>query len=761
MKKKFILKNDINYGSNELSTNSYNNSQKNVNVYKNPNIIRRNQNITKPNNDKDKKIDLPNLIKYTKGKPLKASDKKIPTDILEAAQMAQASRVFDESLQINNNNILASIEAQNYLDDLGIKWTIESSLSNSQGLVLISNEEGVVRIAYRGTDGGQPQEILTDIFALFGSERYSPEWGDVNSQINLVINELGTPEMLIGFSRGSLFSINLGNDFLIPTIELNPAVSPDIISNQDIGSFHDVFRTEGDPVSILLKGIKDNNPNWKIRSIEPLKDTLNAWQEHKLVQLLTNDSPRRQGIENYLQENVKNQTIKAGEMAMLKELYTAIENKMNFSDYMREFNSGDIKTIDSGPNNDIIGELFLGDDGNESNITYNNELNSSRVYKGSNYTELWDEAGGVFTKDENRQINRVEQTGKGFQMNKEERSSFLSKTPSQQEQILKDQIDTQIKAQILYEKYNLEPAQIQDQILRESTIAGLHPEISTAIRQSLHPMNLSSGLIGGFFGGIEASSINKLTGNYLNDWVVQGLGGGLGSVNASAITSILSGTARSISLGGLAPEFLSGAAGAVLAYESQKWISNALQNDGYNSQIVKSVSSIAGGAIGGVATVATSAALSTAAFALTGGEFGSAFAPETFGLSILLGAGIGAGLGALTYGLGEFVDLFDNKEVDPYYVAPDFNSMDQGSTLRYLYNKQQKDQMRLDDERNNITPQQRNDMNNNSSKPQTENLNIILHGQKFENNNSFNTWLNQVAPQTINSQIGYSVINNP
>jgi len=224
-------------------------------------------------------------ITLSKGKLIQASDSYVPEDVLMKARFAQASKIYYTS---------GLSDAQDYLDSFGYDYMIDDNLSTSIGLVLINNETGEITISYRGTDINNPADLLTDALGVGGLETLSPEYGSVKEQLEAVTEMYGKPTELVGFSRGSVLSMNLGNEYDIPTTELNPFISPSLVLTQDSGSNHEIFRTLNDPVSILAMGTKPNS-NWNVRSIAPLEDTLNPLQEHMLTNLLTNETPRRMG----------------------------------------------------------------------------------------------------------------------------------------------------------------------------------------------------------------------------------------------------------------------------------------------------------------------------------------------------------------------------------------------------------------------------------------------------------------------------------
>lgn len=492
----------------------------------------RSESVGKDSKDSIPKI--PDSLKYSKGKTFKPSNTSIPEDVLMKARFAQASKIYySEGLT----------SAQDYIDSFGYNFTIEPDVSTGIGLVLIDNDTGEITISYRGTDIKNPTDLLTDTLAFAGAETYSPEYTNVKEQLETVTELYGKPKELVGFSRGSVLSMNLGNEYSIPTTELNPLISPSLVLTQDSGSKHEIFRTLNDPVSILAATTTEDS-NWNVRSIAPIQETLNPYDEHMLKQLLTNDTPQR----------LSNESIE--------------------------------------PN---------------------------------------------------------------------------------------------------------------------------------AVVDSLHPTSQLKGLIGGAIGYSEAKSIDKLTGGALGDSGVSGVAGSLGAVNTSILSSALAGSAEGLTAAALLPEAIAGGAGGLAGYYSGQAVAKSLQRSGANKDTIQSVSAISGGAVGGASAAAVGVGVSVATAAATGGEIGTLLAPETAGASILIGAGIGATVGAGSYVVGQassagsaLLSSITSNKIDPYYVKPDYDSSDMNSVMDYMKRQQSMVSLQRQDEAQGITPEQRVEINRNN-----------------------------------------------
>jgi hypothetical protein len=263
------------------------------------------------------------------------------------------------------------------------------------------------------------------------------------------------------------------------------------------------------------------------------------------------------------------------------------------------------------------------------------------------------------------------------------------------------------------------------QLLTNDTPRRLNPESSTepsVVFDALSPTTQVKGLVGGALGYQEASTINKLSGGALGNVGVAGLSGSLGAVNTSIISSALAGTAEGLTATALLPEIVGGAAGGLAGYETSIQVAQALKTSGANQATIQSVSAISGGAVGGASATAVGIGASVLAASATGGEVGAFFAPETAGASIAVGAAVGATIGAGTYVAGQaqeagsaLLTSITSNKVDPYYVKPDYDPDDMNSVMGYMKRQQAMVTLQRQDEAQGITPDQRVQINQQSS----------------------------------------------
>eukprot|EP00966_Prymnesium_polylepis_P237893 5501646-Prymnesium_polylepis.1 len=132
--------------------------------------------------------------------PLKASIDSLTQEQIDKARMVKASRIaYEEGFQA----------AQTYLDEQGIPYDIDTSLSSKQSLVLIGDDG--VKISYRGTHIKNVSDITADAAIAAGVESHHPQFKSAEEQFNLVTEKYGVPNELLGYSLGGNKAITMGN----------------------------------------------------------------------------------------------------------------------------------------------------------------------------------------------------------------------------------------------------------------------------------------------------------------------------------------------------------------------------------------------------------------------------------------------------------------------------------------------------------------------------------------------------------------------
>ena len=478
-------------------------------------------------------------------------------------------------------------KAESYLNDNDLNYTIDWALSNDSGLVLIDNNTGRAVVAYRGTDISSPADWITGVSMLRNEEAQNSVFRDGKVQMEQVIQEYGQPQELIGFSRGGTLAMTLGNEFGVNTTTFNPFVNKNLATTLFTDANHTIIRTTTDPVSI---GANLPNPKFKVVQIAPKETSLNPMTNHELVQFLDNDTPRRQPPIENLQRFVESTGKAQSELITIKDMGQAIRQGKSFTEFLSEFSPVD-----------VAGGL------------------SSRIYEGSNFTSWWKELGGSFNQTEVQHLittpkGSTTETGTTIQ----HRAEFGKLSPAEQDAKIAEIGELHMKALEKFSDFQSGQNQVQEII---------EPTVTETATEQLSGASLASGFIGSYVGGKIVEKLDpqqKL--KVQGDEAVSGfLGGGIGAVLAG---------------GAILPSAIAGSAGLLAGAETTR----ALQRAG----VSKTGSATIGGAVGGATAGAVAVGVGVGASALSGAEIGSAFAPETFGLSIAIGAGIGAlaGLGA-------------------------------------------------------------------------------------------------------------------
>ena len=272
------------------------------------------------------------------------------------------------------------------------------------------------------------------------------------------------------------------------------------------------------------------------------------------------------------------------------------------------------------------------------------KLNSNRMHDNSRHGKLWKELGKDFTPEEMEHfdyMSDVADSSNDLYLNKEQRTEFINANDDETINLLNKYHTEADNAMQKTDEYTTLPDENGD------------PHIITndGIRGS-HAMNFGIGLLSSY-------SADKLINMY--DPLIRDAQGNvdeskqkLSFATRGTATGALAGafTARAlIALGQggaelYAPEIVAGAVGGYTGVKTYQ----ALRAGGLGEN---SASVISGGA-GGAAAGASGALVAGGLSAVTGGEYGVAFAPETAGLSVVIGATIGAAIGEGSYLYGKY-----------------------------------------------------------------------------------------------------------
>ena len=173
------------------------------------------------------------------------------------------------------------------------------------------------------------------------------------------------------------------------------------------------------------------------------------------------------------------------------------------------------------------------------------------------------------------------------------------------------------------------------------------------IARGLHPSNLIVGLGSGALAKVAMSK-------YIDPVLKQDKDSDLRTAEEGALTGAITSTALGTAL---LPETIAGASGYVAGKEATEGIYSGIKSLGGNEDTALSLSDIGGGAAGGAAAGFTG---TVAASALAG----SAIGPE----GTIIGAGVGAILGAAAYGAGKLGIGAETEPINRGVATADFST---------------------------------------------------------------------------------------
>ncbi len=285
----------------------------------NPTFIKKIENkikeATKVLDNTTKQDNINRAKNYSVLSNVKSNIKNVSGEVRQKAQMAKASSIA------HDNDFNA---AQDYLDQMDIPFKIDKELSNKESLVL-SNPEGDVKVAYRGTKWSNLGDVKTNFKIITGTEEGGTQYNQAMEQINKIKTKYGKlPSELVGFSKGSALGMNMGEKFGIDTTNFNPFLGRKLIN--DVGnSKNTIYRTATDLPSLGI-GLKNSNPNYDIKVIDSVKGTPNPVKAHSIDNFI--DSANVQLNDHELSNAFKKlgtASAKHGEAQLIADMASFIE----------------------------------------------------------------------------------------------------------------------------------------------------------------------------------------------------------------------------------------------------------------------------------------------------------------------------------------------------------------------------------------------------------------------------------------------------
>jgi hypothetical protein len=249
---------------------------------------------------------------------VKSNIDSVPVEVRQKAQMAKASGIAHD-----NENFT---DAQDYLNQMEVPYKIDQQLSNQDSLVLVGEETGDIKVAYRGTKWKNLEDIKGNASIAMGSDEGSTQYNRAMEQINRIKEKYKVlPDELVGFSKGSAIGMRMGEKFGIDTTNFNPFLGKGLI-NAVGNSKNTIYRTATDfpSMGIALKG---SNPNYDIKVIDAVKPSISPMKAHSLDNFIDSTNVRLSGDElPKAAAKIQKLAAKHGEAQVIADMASYIEN---------------------------------------------------------------------------------------------------------------------------------------------------------------------------------------------------------------------------------------------------------------------------------------------------------------------------------------------------------------------------------------------------------------------------------------------------
>ena len=491
-------------------------------------------------------------------------------------------------------------------------WTIDTELSTREGLVL--EKAGEIKVAYRGTDWHNVQDIVTDAATLGGMEEHVSQLRSGKQQLLEIHQKYGVlPSELLGYSKGGAHALELGDQFKIKSTTFNPLIGRKQLLSMS-ATPHTVIRTLEDPVSSLLALSKKKN--YTVKAIDPIFGRGDPIVVHDLKHFVEAGPRQPGGIESLMVEKVRKGQILA-HYETLDAMKSGIEAGKTFTESLDQFNR---KSSGAPQRQDVTEEGRLG----------------PRIHKNSGTVKYWKESGGSFTPNEQESL-RTNQTPPPKEWSAEAHAMG----------VVNDLTDHQIKwvnsMTPQERKYFLRAEHAQFEAHDSKITAAVTPHQQRLRSIMPKTSSLATGAVGAFASHALMQQIDpQHRFNRVASEALEGAGAGAASVG---IASSLGASAA------LFPEMVAGGSAYMAGSESSRAISEGLRDAGWNESDAELFGNVSGGAIGGSTAAVVGAGMSAMGAMAMGSEMGAALGvvggPMGVGLGIVAGAGIGASLGAL------------------------------------------------------------------------------------------------------------------
>lgn len=168
--------------------------------------------------------------------------------------------------------------AQKYLDDNGVRMTIDPETSHDRAITLVDNDTGKVSIAYRGTQADY-RDIGADGLIAAGLDDVNPAVKTANTIFEKAKAKYGEISEILGHSLGGHLATKMGDKHDVKTTTFNAAISAKQILDRKFKhknnvNGHELWSTTEDVVSILANPLASvDTEKIKHHSLNPLDST--------------------------------------------------------------------------------------------------------------------------------------------------------------------------------------------------------------------------------------------------------------------------------------------------------------------------------------------------------------------------------------------------------------------------------------------------------------------------------------------------------
>ena len=522
------------------------------------------------------------------------ASKVLPNSQLTDAHSDGAKIAY--TAKVNNEQGRAS--AQEYLDANGLNYDIVDS--SRYHVMLQDRTTGKYVLGGRGMNPLDSQDLLNVSKQILGVNESRRIAGEMIEKVGAENVELRM------FSMSASDGFDLSLDYNVNSVLYDPPINIRQILKNSLATSErsNSITVVRNPENVISSGTMFRNvsmyPQYEVEVV-PVR-TSGLIESHRLVPNFT-----RNQVENFHESAMELQrrgTLKAQADTMI-DMKKAMNANESFTEFMRELSPVD-----------VIGDRL-----------------GVRVNTNSALVRMWKELGGTFTEGETQHITTAKTSGEPTEI------------------IVGDELLD------LIQNNSFEEAEGVSQNIFESGVSSMeatdiatHPAVKASMFETLaeqaHPTALGVGLFGALLGGEISNLIDPSGSMGRNDRIGvdehSALSGGLGAGFTELGMAGMGGTALGIEA---LPVVAGGALGAIAGTETQVGIYEALDKAGANTDTKQSLSDIGGGAVGGAVFSGTSVLGAVAMGSV-------ALAPETMGLSIVVGGLVGSlfGLGAYAYG---------------------------------------------------------------------------------------------------------------